>query len=134
VPGLKLVFDTGNPVFSDDCVKPKPYPKQSAWEFYAHVKEHIAYIHIKDGYMDPATQKAVFTFPGEGRGDVYRIVKDLLARGYDGGISIEPHLAVVYHDQTITSPDEIRAANYIEYGRRMEKMIAQARAEVQAGT
>ena len=133
VPGLKLVFDTGNPVFSDDCVKGKPYPKQSAWEFYAHVKEHIAYIHIKDGYMDPATEKAVFTFPGEGKGDVPRIVKDLLANGYDGGISIEPHLAVVFHDPKITSPEEIRAANYIEYGRRMEKMIAQARAELKAG-
>ena len=26
VPGLKLVFDTGNPVGSDDYSKPKPYP------------------------------------------------------------------------------------------------------------
>ena len=38
VPGLKLVFDTGNPVFTDDRCKSAPYPKQSAWEFYCHVK------------------------------------------------------------------------------------------------
>jgi sugar phosphate isomerase/epimerase len=128
VPGLKLVFDTGNPVFSDDRAKPAPHPKQSAWEFYAHVREHIAYVHIKDGIWDAAKQTAVFTFPGEGHGDVPRIVKDLVARGYDGGISIEPHLAVVFHDASITAEDEVRYRNYVEYGRRMEKMIAEARA------
>ncbi len=53
VPGLKLVFDTGNPLFSDDRSKPKPYPKQSSWEFYEHVRDHVAFcIHIKDGRYD----------------------------------------------------------------------------------
>lgn len=130
VPGLKLVFDTGNPVGSDDYTKSQPYPKQSAWEFYSNVKEHIAYVHIKDGKWDSETQKSIFTFPGEGDGDVREIVKDLLRNGYDGGISIEPHLAVVYHDASITAPEEIRYANYVEYGRRMEKMIAEIKAEL----
>ena len=26
----------------DDRRQPPPYPKQSAWEFYEHVREHIA--------------------------------------------------------------------------------------------
>ena len=126
VPGLKLVFDTGNPVFSDDRVKSEPYPKQSAWEFYSHVKEHIAYVHIKDGVWHAENQKSVFTFPGEGDADVPRIVKDLLDSGYDGGISIEPHLAVVFHDASVTAPDDVRYRNYVEYGRRMERLIAEA--------
>ena len=126
VPGLKLVFDTGNPVFSDDRSKPVPHPKQSAWEFYTHVKEHIAYVHIKDGRWDTATGKSVFTFPGEGDGDVPRIVKDLLDGGYDGGFSMEPHLAVVYHDASITAPEAIRYANYVEYGHRFMKLVRQA--------
>ena len=123
VPGLRLVFDTGNPVFSDDLTKPAPYPKQSAWEFYKHVKEYIEYIHIKDGRWDNSTDKAIFTFAEEGDAEVRRIVKDLIDNGYDGGISIEPHLSVVFHDETVKSEDAVRYANYIEYGRRIMKML-----------
>jgi sugar phosphate isomerase/epimerase len=130
VPGLKLVFDTGNPVFTDDRARSKPYPKQSAWEFYAHVKEHIAYVHIKDGVWDPETGQTTFTFPGEGDGDVRRIVRDLLSDGYEGGFSIEPHLSAVQHDQSVVSPEEQRYDNYIQYGRRMERVLASAREEL----
>jgi sugar phosphate isomerase/epimerase len=128
VPGLKLVFDTGNPIVSDDRRRPKPYPKQSAWEFYSHVRDRVVYVHVKDGYWDETKKKAVFTFPGEGKGDVWRIMADLLQRGYDGGISIEPHLAVVFHDPSVTSPEAVRFANYVEYGRRMMKMVDEIRA------
>lgn len=123
VPGLKLVFDTGNPIFTDDRTKIAPYPKQSSWEFYNRVKEHIAYIHIKDGRWNAAESKTEYTFPGEGDGDVRRIIKDLLDGGYNGGISIEPHLAVVYHDSSMQSSEEVRYANYVEYGRRMISLI-----------
>ncbi len=122
VPGLKLVFDTGNPVFSDDRSRPPPYSKQSSWEFYRHVRDHVVYIHIKDGRINPATGQRTYTYPGEGDGDVRRIVQDLLERGYDGGISIEPHMGAVYHD-----PDSRHALNapgiYVEYGRRMMRMV-----------
>lgn len=124
VPGLKLVFDTGNPVFTPDYAQPKPWPRQSAWEFYSHVKEHVAYVHIKDGIWDEANQKQIFTHAGEGHGDVRRILKDLLSRGYAGGISIEPHLAVVFHDAQITSSEAVMFNNYVEYGRRVAQMIA----------
>lgn len=123
VPGLKLVFDTCNPVFSDDRTKPKPYPKQSSWEFYSNVKEHIAYIHIKDGIWDAEAKDTTYTFPGEGSGDVRKILKDLLDGGYDGGVSIEPHLAVVFHDESVGSSDEARYSSYVEYGRRLMKLI-----------
>jgi sugar phosphate isomerase/epimerase len=129
VPGLKLVFDTGNPISSADRGKSQPYPKQSSWEFYSRVKEHIAYVHIKDGYWDKQNNKAVWTYPGEGQGDVRRIVKDLLARGYDGGISIEPHMAAVFHDAA-SSHSQDAAQIYLEYGRRMMKMMEDIRAEL----
>jgi sugar phosphate isomerase/epimerase len=32
VPGLRLVFDTGNPVFTDDRTRPEPHPRQSSCE------------------------------------------------------------------------------------------------------
>ena len=147
VPGLKLVFDTGNPVGSDDRTQPAPYPKQSSWEFYRHVKEHIAYIHIKDGKFDKAANKSTFmypgegdgdfdptkqdlvcTWPGEGQGDVRRIVGDLLASGYDGGFSMEPHMAVIFHDKSVVANPKVMFDNYVEYGRRFMKLVAECRA------
>lgn len=117
VPGLKLVFDTGN-AGSD-----LPHsPPKSSWDFYSHVKEHIAYIHIKDSKRDG--EKISFEFPGEGDGDVVAILTDLLSNGYDGGISIEPHMHVVFHDARIQAQDQVRRDNYIEYGRRLENIIA----------
>jgi sugar phosphate isomerase/epimerase len=125
VPGLKLVFDTGNPVFSEDRSKSKPYPMQSAWEFYTHVKPHVIYVHIKDGVWDVAAKKVTYTWPGEGQGDVRRIVKDLLDGGYEGGFSMEPHLAVVQHDATVKSSEDVKFANYVEYGRRFMRLLAE---------
>ena len=135
VPGMELVFDTGNPTHTDDggpLLEGKPFvpgAKQSAWEFYRQVRDRVAYVHIKDGRVG-ADAVHVHTWPGEGSGDVRRIVADLLARGYDGGFSMEPHLAVVHHDPSITSPDAIRFANYVEYGRRFERLLAEVRAQV----
>ncbi|MDD5678710.1 MAG: TIM barrel protein [Kiritimatiellae bacterium] len=129
VPGLKLVFDTGNPVDTDDRSKPKPYPKQSSWEFYSHVREHVAYIHIKDGIYDATSKKTTCTYPGKGQGETLKIIKDLFAHGYDGGISIEPHMGAVFHDPN--SRHSLDAAEiYVEYGRRMMKMISNIRAEL----
>ncbi len=130
VPGLKLVFDTGNPVFTDDRTKPKPYPKQSAWEFYEHVRDHIAYIHIKDGIWKPDTQTTLFTYAGEGDGDVRRIMTDLLGRGYNGGISIEPHIGAVFHDPSVQTEDEKKYRMYVEYGRRMMRMVEEIKKEL----
>lgn len=129
VPGLKLVFDTGNPVFTDDHSKRAPRPKQSSWEFYCNVREHISYVHIKDARFVAEKPGAVFpelefTFPGEGDGEVKEIVKDLLDRGYNGGFSMEPHLAVVFHDDSKDSTEEIKYTNYVEYGRRFMSLLA----------
>ena len=121
VPDLKLVFDTGNPVFTDDRTKPLPFPKQSAWEFYDRVRDHVVYVHIKDGRMED--NECFYGWPGEGDGDVRRICEDLVKRGYEGGISIEPHLKAVYHEAAISSGEEAKYASYVEYGRRMETIL-----------
>ncbi len=127
VPGLRLVFDTGNPVCSEDMTKPEPRPRQSSWEFYSHVKPYIAYVHIKDGIWDPETRKTRFTYPGEGQGAVRRIVADLLSSGYDGGFSIEPHMEIVFHDASVTNREEAMFRTYVEYGRRMMAIVEEAR-------
>jgi len=123
-PNLKLVFDTGNPVGNRDVRGKPPFRFQDAWEFYTSVKEHVAYVHIKDGRVYDG--KVRYTFPGEGDGHVRRILHDLHKSGYDGGISIEPHLAVVYHDSSVETDASIRFENFLEYGRRMEKLVQEA--------
>ncbi len=121
VPGLKLVFDTGNPIFTPDRTKPEPFPNQSAWEFYEHVRDAVRYIHIKDARRTGGRRE--YCWPGDGDGDVRRICADLVASGYDGGISIEPHMKAVFHDPGVTAPPAARRATYIEYGRRMEALL-----------
>ncbi len=120
---FKLVFDTGNPVFADDVRGKSPYRKQNAFEFYENVREHIAYIHVKDGYMDG--EKMIFTYPDEGKAEISRILEDAFRRGYDGGISIEPHMALVFHDkdQNMKDKEKLTYDNYVEYGRRTMKIV-----------
>lgn len=125
VPGLALVFDTGNPVFADDFTRPAPRPKQDAWEFYRRVRPHIVHVHIKDGHWNAARNACDFCFPGEGEGHVRAILADLKATGYDGGLAIEPHMGQVFHEpgRTAADPERLRAG-FVEYGRRLEKLWA----------
>jgi sugar phosphate isomerase/epimerase len=125
VPGLKWVFDTANPVFNPDRSKPKPWPQQDPWEFWTHLRDHSVHIHIKDATWNPAKNDADYNWPGEGQGRVRDILSDAFARGYDAGISIEPHMVVVFHDASSKSNDDAMRANFVEYGRRLERMIGE---------
>jgi len=127
---FRLIFDTGNPVFTFRRIAASPYPLQSAWEFYKQVREFIEYVHIKDGTSIVDAEgnvQTTFTFAGDGCGDVRPIIKDLLATGYDGGFSIEPHLATIFHEKDDQNDDEVKAQRkidtYVEYGRRFEKLL-----------
>ncbi|AHF91082.1 xylose isomerase [Opitutaceae bacterium TAV5] len=122
VPGLKLVFDTGNCVKDADHARPAPHPRQLSLEFFRQVREHVVYVHIKDGVFDAETGHVRWCFLGEGQGDVHRVVADLLAGGYRGGLSIEPHMggSSFYGPPTV----ENRRRIYLEYGRRVEALVA----------
>lgn len=131
-----LIFDTGNPVFNFDRSNGDKLDKyQDSWEFYRNVREFISYVHIKDGYLTPDPEKegkmkTIFTFAGEGDGKVREIVTDLLKNGYDGGFSMEPHMATVFHDQEAGSNDEIRFNNYVEYGRKFMDLISDVKKQL----
>lgn len=127
VPGLKWVFDTANPVFNPDRSKAKPWPQQDPWEFWTHVRDHVVHIHVKDATWNPKKKDADYNWPGEGQGRVRDILKDAFARGYDGGISIEPHMVVVFHDAGSKANDDAMRKNFVEYGRRLEKLISEVK-------
>ncbi len=127
VPGLKWVFDTANPIFNSDRRQSRPWPRQDPWEFWQHIKSHTAHIHIKDCTWNNAKNDADYNFPGEGEGRVRDILADAIAGGYDAGVSIEPHMMVVFHDSDSAASEEDTYDNYVEYGRRLEKLIANIR-------
>jgi sugar phosphate isomerase/epimerase len=126
-PGLKWVFDTANPIFNPDRSKPKPWPRQDPWEFWTHLRDHTVHIHIKDATWNPAKNDADYNWPGEGKGRVRDILQDAFARGYDAALSIEPHLAVVFHDASVTASEEAQYGSYVEYGRRLERLVQELR-------
>jgi sugar phosphate isomerase/epimerase len=122
-PAFKVAFDTGNPPAhsgkNQDCVEGK------TWAFYQVSKPRIVHVHIKDAKPGPEG-KSVFCFPGEGAGEVRRVVADLVATGYSGYLSIEPHIAKVVHlgqsgDRPLSGRDK-----YLEYGRKMKAILDEA--------
>lgn len=127
-PGLKWLFDPANPRFNPDRSRPKPWPKQDPWEFWTHVRDYVMHIHVKDAVWNPGRQDADYKWPGEGDGRIIDILKDAFSRGYDAGISIEPHMVSVFHDPKIQSSDDaVSQENFVEYGRRLEQLIQNAR-------
>ncbi len=110
-PALKVVFDTGNPVSYG----------QDSWDYYQTVFDSIVYVHIKDIRKENGEDHYVYC--GEGDGCVREIVADLLAHGYDGGLSIEPHLAAIIHTGERTSSEELLYSTYTEYGRRLMQIV-----------
>lgn len=75
---FKAVFDFANFV---QC-------RQDTKEAYELLKPYIAYIHIKDAKAD----SGMVVPAGYGDGHVKEILKTLLGSGYEGFLSLEPHL------------------------------------------
>ena len=131
-----LIYDTGNPVFNYRRIGKFPYALQSSWEFYYNVREFVSYVHIKDGTAVPSEDGVTrppckYCWAGDGNGDVRAILIDLIKRGYDGGFSMEPHVAAVFHDQSSKNESlaDVQYSSYVEYGKRFEAMLNQLKAE-----
>lgn len=119
-PALKAVYDTGNPA---------SHGHSDTWDWYKAAKPHIAYIHIK-AHTGPKsdTDKGEHVFCDlEGASRVRDTLKDLFAAGYDGGISIEPHLKAVIHEGKAISEADAAYRTYVEYGQRLMKLIKEVK-------
>lgn len=125
IPGLKLIFDTGNPVFQRDRSQPEPFPWQNPFEFWKTVRDHVVHIHIKDCHNPVGDEtEPEYTMPGEGSAMLREILTDALKNNYQGWIAIEPHVATVFHAPDPTLVDWQQCYDsYVEYGKRMEKLL-----------
>ena len=121
IPNLKLVFDTGNPIFQKDRSKSEPYPWQDSWEFYEKVKKNIAHIHVKDAIIK--NDEPEYVFAGQGNGYVHEIIEDLFKSDYKGYVAIEPHMGKVFHEDFSSKNASKEYDIYKEYGIRFEKLI-----------
>ena len=127
VPGMKLIFDTGNPTFQRDRSKPnadESFPWQDSLEFFHQVKEHVVHVHVKD-CINPVSDdvEPVYRFPGKGQSHVTEIISELKNSGYDGFIAIEPHVATVFHAKEDEIDWQQCYDSYVKYGKDLEKII-----------
>jgi sugar phosphate isomerase/epimerase len=79
-PQLRMTFDPANFVLCGV----RPFT-----EAYPLLSEYISYVHVKDGLL--AERRVVPA--GQGDGEVRELLAALQQRGYNGFLSLEPHLA-----------------------------------------
>lgn len=124
VPDLKLVFDTGNPIFQRDRSKEEPFPWQDPWEFYQKVKHAVVHVHVKDASFPQGDGEPIYRLPGEGDARLKSILTDLIRDSYDGFIALEPHLGKVFHSaDDITTDASYRYDIFVEAGNKLEEIV-----------
>jgi len=107
-----LLFDTGNgPAHGYDG-------HQLLRQLLPYTR-HVHHVHIKDAVLGTAP---VYRPPGTGELRVAEAVRLLLAHGYRGALSIEPHVAVRPHEDYRAEPEVCRAA-FDECGRSLRRLL-----------
>ncbi len=114
-PAFKLCFDTGNSSSHEGST-------EASWRYYEACRDHIVHVHIKS-YKPGDDGKLHTCFPDEDPVQK-RILTDLAARGYDGWISIEPHIAAAIHAGKDVSDAAAARRVWLEYARRLEDLAA----------
>jgi sugar phosphate isomerase/epimerase len=96
-PALRLAWDTANYVQCGVV----PYP-----EAYRLLRPYTDYVQVKDAVL--ATGEVVPA--GEGDGRLPETVRALLDDGYEGFVSMEPHLSSAHHLGGFSGPDDFARA------------------------
>ena len=115
---FKLLYDLGNTISHG----------YDPWEFFKTIRGNFEYIHIKDAKINPSGGKSKdYAYCGEGDAMLKEILTIILNEdGYDGVISIEPHVAAIVHldggDSEVGSEEKF--SSYVKYGKMLEVVIA----------
>jgi sugar phosphate isomerase/epimerase len=112
-----LIFDSGNNALHDN-------DQNATWNFYNKVKEHIVHVHLKAAKPGPEG-KLITCYPDEDPTQL-KVLSDLKKRGYDGWLSIEPHMAAAIHAGKQVNDAKAAADIYVEYARRAVALVAKA--------
>jgi len=107
-----IIFDTGN----------RPHGGGDLWEYYEKVRDRITHVHVKATKLVDGERKVCHA-DEDGDDTPRRAFQDLKNRGYEGWISIEPHLAAQVHAGQDVEDASAAAKIYVEYGQRVMKLI-----------
>lgn len=114
-PALQLILDTGNNSLHEN-------DNEATWEFYEKTKSHITHVHIKSAQPNPEGGDWITCHVDEDPVQ-RRILQDLKDNGYDGWLSIEPHIkAAIHAGQDVDDTGEAREV-WVEYTRRLEALV-----------
>lgn len=117
-PAVTALFDIGNTISH----------RLDTLEFYEKIKPYIRYVHVKDAKKDRMDDhRSKFCLPGEGDAQLRPILADLLRNGYDGVISIEPHIASIIHLEDAEEDPEHMRQSYLEYGQAFVALVNEVR-------
>ena len=116
-PAFRLVFDTGNNSLHENST-------EATWDYYAATRDHIDHVHIKCAQPNPDPEKDEHITCHVDEDPVQeRILRDLKDTGYEGWLSIEPHLkAAVHAGQDVDDSGEARAV-WVEFAQRLEALV-----------
>jgi sugar phosphate isomerase/epimerase len=114
-PALQLILDTGNNSLHDNT-------NEATWEFYDKTRHLVTHVHIKSAKPGPDGETWVTCHVDEDPVQ-RRILEDLEKNGYDGWLSIEPHIkAAIHAGQDVDDSGEAREV-WVEYTRRLEALV-----------
>lgn len=114
-PAFRLIFDTGNNSLHDNNT-------DVTWDYYQKTRGHIDHVHIK--CAKPGPDGAYVTCHVDEDPVQERILRDLEATGYDGWLSIEPHLkAAIHSGKDVDDTGEGRKV-WVDFAKRLEALVA----------
>jgi len=115
-PTLQLIMDTGNNSLHDNDV-------EVTWRYYEICREQITHVHVKCAKPGPDGGDHVTCHVDEDPVQD-RIFRDLEATGYDGWLSIEPHIkAAIHAGKDVDDSGEGRAV-WVEFAKRLESLVS----------
>jgi len=116
-PALQLIFDTGNNSLHDNNT-------DVTWDYYKKCRDEIAHVHIKRAKPGDNGSDYVACHVDEDPVQK-RILADLEATGYDGWLSIEPHImAAIHSGKDVDDSGEARKV-WVDYAARLEKLVSE---------
>jgi len=114
---LQLIFDTGNNSLHDNNT-------EVTWDYYQKCREQITHVHIKCAKPGENGDDFVTCYVDEDPVQE-RILKDLGATGYDGWLSIEPHIkAAIHAGQDVDDSGEGRVV-WVNFAKGLEGLVSE---------
>jgi sugar phosphate isomerase/epimerase len=114
-PAFALLYDIGNTL--SHGLEPA--------SFFDGIRGQFVYVHVKDVRRSAeGGPSQEYAYCGEGDAQIRRTLTRILVEdGYDGVVSIEPHVASVVHLSGGDASPEQMYSSYLKYGRMLKDMV-----------